>query len=220
MNKIRIYIVDDHPVMCKGLKLLFNAEKDFEVVGTATDGKKALNDIEQLNPNIVLTDISMPEMSGLEVLRSIKQRNPDLQVIILTMHKENEYVFNALEEGASAYVFKDDQEDLLLKTVRDVNSGKYMLPAAISDVIMHRFKALESKTPTAKNELHLTSRESDILQRVIEGQSNKMIAYDLNITAKTVSVHRYNVMRKLGAKNAADLVRIALDTPGLLKNTV
>lgn len=209
-------------VVRQGLRALLTTERDIEVVGEAETGRQAVEMARQLHPNVILMDIVMPSLNGLEATRQIKKQIPDTKVLILTSYGDDEYVQRLTEVGASGYLIKQSAAAELLKAIRDVEKGNM----ALSPSIAGRFQqpptapsASNKPSPGLLNESHLTPREAEVLQLIAEGQTNKQIAAELGISAKTVEKHRQQVMNKLKIHDVAGLTRYALSKGVIKSNT-
>ena len=214
-HRIRLLLVDDHAVLRAGLRTLLNAEPDMEVVGEAADGKQAVQKVAELEPEVVLMDISMPVLNGLEATRQIRRAHPQVKVLVLTMHDSEEYLFQVLEAGASGYVPKKAADTELINAIRAVYRGEaFLYPTAAKALIqdyLERARAGEESDSFDR----LTEREKEVLKLVAEGYTNQEIAYMLVISVKTVETHRARIMEKLEFRTRAELVRYALNR-GLL----
>jgi two-component system response regulator NreC len=217
MRKIRILLADDHTILRAGLKMMLNAQSDMEVVGEAQDGRYALHEAQRLLPDIVLMDITMPDLSGIEATKQIKKLLPDVKVLILTMHEHDEYVFQALRAGASGYMLKEAADTELITALHVIQSGQfYLSPTAQSVVVgdyLQRVRTGEEKDSYST----LTEREREILKLVAEGYTNNQIAERLVISPKTVDTHRTHIMDKLNLHSRAELVKYAMRR-GLLED--
>ena len=204
-------------VVRQGLRALLTTEKDIEVVGEAETGREAVELTKQLHPNVVLMDIVMPSLNGLEATRQITKQVPESRVLILTSYGDDEYVQRLTEVGATGYLVKQTAATHLLKAIRDVDRGEM----AFSPSIASRFQASgqgSSKSPTDNvGASHLTPREAEVLQLIAEGETNKQIAANLGISSKTVEKHRQQVMNKLKIHDVAGLTRYAL-SKGIIKS--
>ncbi len=208
MPDIRVLVVDDHAILRDGIRSLLERQPGIEVVGEAANGLEALQQAAALMPDIVLMDIAMPVMDGLEATRRLREAYPGIKVLILTQHDSREYVAPLLQAGAAGYVLKRSGGREVVAALRQVQEqGTYIEPALLRQAL-----AGPSSQPagTGAPGEKLTERERDVLRLVVEGRSNKEIARALSISPKTVSVHRTNIMSKLGVQNSADLVRFAL----------
>ena len=210
MNKIRVFLADDHLILREGIRSLLQKVPDIEVVGEAGDGREAVAKTEQLVPDVVLMDITMPELSGLEATQQIKQRNPQIKVLILTMHETGQYLSGMLKAGASGYVVKTTASSELISAIRAVHQGDVYLYPSIARMLvedyLQKVKAGEEKT----NYEGLTPREREILRHIAEDKKNKEIADLLGISVRTVQTHRTNLMDKLGAHDRTELVKYAI----------
>jgi DNA-binding NarL/FixJ family response regulator len=217
--KKRILIVEDHNLLRQGLRSLVSTMPDFEVAGEARDGKEAIHQAQLLRPDLVLMDLSMPGMNGMEAAAQIKRRMPEVRIIALTAFKTDEYVREALRAGADGYVLKDASYEELVMALRRVSAGKRFLSADVSgrlvDTLLHGAvggRSAASSAPWDK----LTARERSILKLIAEGRTNRSAAEFLNVSPKTVEKHRASVMHKLGLKNVAELTLVALES-GLIE---
>lgn len=205
MKKVKVILADDHTVVRKGIKSAI-ANNSIEVIAEASTAEEVLSFLEKKEVEMVVTDISMPGISGLELCEIIREKYPNTQVLILSMHKDHDYVIKAFQVGAMGYLTKDADETEFYTAIEMVSQGKKYLSSYVSDVLASQLLNKNQKHQTEK----LTSRESEILSKIVLGLSNKQIAEDLFISARTVDTHRTNMMKKLHASNAAELVRIAL----------
>jgi len=207
---ISIVLADDHVMVRQGLRVLIEAEKDLSVVGEAEDGLETLKLVERLKPNVLVLDVMMPGLNGLEALAIIRQRIPDTQVVILSMYPNEAFVVEALKQGALGYVLKCCKSIHLLKAIREAASGRRHLSPPMSE---HSIEVYLEKAKSATMDPHdtLTPREREVLQLTAEGHSQPEIAKRLHISPRTVEMHRKNLMRKLGLRNQADLIRYAID---------
>jgi len=205
--KIRILIADDHAILREGLRALLGYYDDIEVTGEAEDGAQALARVNELAPDLVLMDIAMPEMNGLDAARAIHQQHPGIRILILTQHEDRQYVLPLLQAGASGFVSKRALGNDLINAIRVVMRGEtFLYPSAATAVVdeIRQRGALGDATQS------ITPREMEILQHIVSGQTNAEIAATLSLSIKTVEWHRANLMSKLAAHSAADLVRYAL----------
>lgn len=206
-DKLRVLIADDHTIVRSGVHLLLEGEADIEVVGEALNGREALQQAEKLKPDLILMDISMPEMDGLEATRQVKTRWPNIQVLILTMHRSDEYFFEALKSGASGYILKAADTDELVNAVRAVGKGEvFLYPSMAKKLLEDYLRGLENHNQI---DTLLSEREIEIMRLLVEGYSNKEIAAELVISLSTVHTHRGNLMRKLGLSSQRELVQYA-----------
>ncbi len=206
---ISILLADDHIVVRQGLKALLEAEPDFHVLGEAADGLEAVQLVERLQPDILLVDVMMPGLSGLEATRQVRERYPKTQVVVLSMHSSEAYVLEALRNGAMGYVLKDSDATALVQAVHEAYEGRRYLSPPLSDVIIDAY-VNKSRETTLDIYDTLTNREREVLQLASEGRTNADIAQRLGISPRTVEIHRTNMMRKLGLHSEHELIRYAL----------
>ena len=205
--KIRVLIADDHTIVRSGVRLLLEAEADIEVVGEALNGREALTLAEALRPDVILMDISMPEMDGLEATRMVKARWPAINILVLTMHRSDEYFFEVLKAGASGYILKAADTEELVNAVRVVGHGEvFLYPTMAKKLLNDYLRRLEAGSE-AKSPL--SEREEEILRLLVEGYSSKEIAARLVLSLSTVHTHRGNIMRKLGLSSQRELIQYA-----------
>jgi len=210
-KKVRIVLAEDHTILREGLRALLSADAKFEIVGEAADGRQAVRTVEKLGPDLVMMDLSMPRMTGMDAIREIKKRYPETKIIALTVHKTEEYLRTTLQVGANAYVLKDATRDELLMAIENVLKGQtYLSPGVSEKVIEGYLEGKESRLPSSTLGL-LSPREREILKLIAEGYKNKEIAADLCISLKTVEKHRANLMKKLDLHNAAALTAYAIE---------
>ena len=204
-----IVLADDHTIVRQGLRLLLEAEPDFSIVGEASDGLEVAGLVDRLRPDVLVLDLMMPGVSGLEVTRNVCQQFPETSVVILSMHADESYVLAALKNGAAAYVLKDAGADDLLQAVREVVQGRRYLSAPFSQVGIDTYTKRAESTPLDVYDT-LTSREREVLHLTAEGYSSTDVGRVLSISPRTAEAHRANLMRKLGFHSQADLIRYAL----------
>jgi len=204
-----IVLADDHTIVRQGLRLLLEAEPDFSVVGEASDGLEVTGLVDRLRPDVLVLDLMMPGVSGLEVTRNVCQQFPETSVVILSMHADESYVLAALKNGAAAYVLKDAGADDLLQAVREVVQGRRYLSPPFSQVGIDAYTERAESTPLDVYDT-LTSREREVLHLTAEGYSSTHVSGVLSISPRTAEAHRANLMRKLGFHSQADLIRYAL----------
>lgn len=210
-NKKRVVIAEDHTILRAGLRALLSFQNDLEVVGEAGDGREAIRVVDKHVPDLLLIDLSMPKLNGMEAIKEIRGRHPQIKIIVLTVHKSEEYIVASLDAGADAYILKDASQNELLLAIEYVMSGKVFLSPSISGKIVDVY--LEHKNNKKINSLKdvLTSREKEILKLIAEGFKNKDIADHLCISSKTVEKHRSNLMQKLDLRNTAALTAYAIE---------
>lgn len=208
MSKNRILVVDDHLIVREGLKLIFETEEDYEVVGEASNGEDALTLIEQLKPDVVLMDLSMPKKSGIEALRALKERNNLIPVIILTTFNDNALIREGLSLGAKGYLLKDSTRDELIRTVASAIRGEILLQPEISSIIFHVKEELSQSDSYINS--GITERELFILQSIARGCTSKEIAINMNISERTVKAHLTNIYAKLKVDSRSEAVATAI----------
>jgi DNA-binding NarL/FixJ family response regulator len=209
--KHRTLIVEDHNLLRQGLRSMVSGLPDFEVVGEAREGKEAIRQALALQPDLILMDLSMPGMNGIEATAQIKRRLPQIRIIALTAFKSDEYVREALRAGADGYVMKDASYDELLIALRSVMTGKTFLSPDVSGHLVDRFLSRGQALATSRPWDTLTTRERSIFKLIAEGRTNRAAAEYLNLSPKTVEKHRASVMHKLGLRNVAELTLVALE---------
>ena len=210
VNKIRVVLAEDHTLVRKGLKAILSGYPNIEVIGEASDGREAVQLAETLHPHVVVIDINMPGLNGLEATDRIKHRCPDVRILVLSMHANEEYVLQVLRSGASGYLLKDSATEELVKGIESVNEGEaYLSPRISKTVIADYVRRTDAEDQRAPHEM-LTPREREILQLVAEGHTSKEIAEQLHLSIKTVETHRANLMDKLDIHNRAGLIRYAI----------
>jgi DNA-binding NarL/FixJ family response regulator len=209
---IRVVLADDHPIVRQGLRTLLEAETGCRVVGEAADGLTALDLITQLQPDVAILDVQMPDLGGLEVARRVHGKSPDTRVIMLSMHSDEPYVLEALQHGALAYVLKGSATTDLVEAVSAAMAGKRFLSAPLQERALDAYarRADETARPPDRYDL-LTQREREVLQLAAQGMSNGEIGERLAISARTAETHRSNFMRKLGLQSQTELVRFAVN---------
>jgi DNA-binding NarL/FixJ family response regulator len=207
----RIVIAEDHTILREGLRALLSAEPQFDVVGEAEDGRAAIRLCEDLVPDLVLMDLSMPRMHGLEAIKEIKRQSPDVKIIALTVHKTDEHILATLQAGADGYVLKDATHSELVMAIKNVLKGKRYLSPGVSEKVIEGYLEGKETLRTRSAWDTLTRREREILKLIAEGYKNKEVADYLCISLKTVEKHRANLMKKLDLHNAAELTAFAVD---------
>ena len=214
-KKQRILIVDDHTLLRAGLRALLAQDPGIEIVGEASDGRDAVRAVGQLTPNLVLMDLTMPGMNGIEAVTEIKRRYPDVRVLVMTLHKTEDFIHASLKAGADGYILKDATHDELRVAIRSVLQGKTYLSMDVSGKVVSGYLGGGKSASGSSVFDTLTHREREILKLVAEGNPNKVMAEFLSLSVKTVEKHRSNLMAKLGVHNAAGLTAFAIEK-GLL----
>jgi DNA-binding NarL/FixJ family response regulator len=211
MEKIRVLLADDHTVVRQGLHALLEAEPDITVVGEAETGREAVQLAKKLSPDVVVMDIAMPNLNGLEATRQIAKEVPNTKLLVLSSYNDDEYVYQVTEAGAMGYLLKQTAATDLIKAVRETKAGNaFFSPAITKRLVEHYRDAFLRGVSASKGTGHLTSREIEVLQLIAEGKANKQIAADLSISIKTVEKHRQQLMDKLNIHDIAGLTRYAI----------
>lgn len=210
-QKARIVIAEDHTIVREGLRVLLCSDPDFEVVGVAEDGRQAIQCAEKFEPDIVLMDLSMPGMHGLEAIREIKRQVPDTKILVLTIHKDEECVLAAFQAGSNGYVLKDATPSELVTAVKTILKGKSYISPTVSEMVIEGY--VEGRTALKQRSSWdtLTPREREILKLIGEGHKNKEIAHILCISVRTAEKHRTNLMKKLDLHSVSALTALALE---------
>ncbi len=209
MKKIRVLLVDDHAILREGIKALLEKQDNIEVIAEAADGREAIPKVAQSRPDVVVLDISMPMMDGLESTRQIKRENPDIKVLVLTMHDNEEYFFQLLRAGASGYVTKKSVSRELVSAIEAVYRGDSFFCPSMAKFLLSDFLRLDKAVENIDQE-DLTPREREIVKLIAEGYTNQQIADLLHRSVKTIESHRSNILRKLDIHDSIELVKYAV----------
>jgi DNA-binding NarL/FixJ family response regulator len=209
MKTLRIYIAEDHETVREGLKLIINSQDDMEVCGDAADGQTAVEAAKQLQPDVVLMDVTMPQMNGLKATKKLKQLCPNMKIVTLTRHTDDGYLQELLRAGASAYILKQSASTELLRAIRAVAAGGNYLDPAIAGRVIGGY-AKRAIGNNASDKTTLSERETEVLRQIAWGYSNKEIAHQMSISVKTIEAHKANAMRKLAMTSRIDIVRYAI----------
>ncbi len=211
-HKIKVALVEDHQLVRDGIRSLLNNTQTIEVVAESDSARKMLSMLESIKPDVMLVDISLPEMSGIELARTITTNHPEIRVIILSMHTEQEYIFNSLRSGAKGYLHKSISREELIEAIEQVYQGNEYFSKEVSGIILKSYLK-QIKNPERADEYEdkkLTAREHEILRMVAQGYSNQLIADKLFISVRTVESHKNHIMQKLELTTTVDLVKYAL----------
>lgn len=208
MEKINIVLADDHVLVRNGIKAMLDSDTEIKVIGEASNGREALEVAKRLKPDILVLDIRMPEMTGLEAAEKLDSFSPNTKAVILSMHDSEEYVLQALDAGAFGYLLKDTDKNEFIKALKQIHGGNKFFSGAVSNVLANR---LLNNKPYIKNtavedQYHLTKKEKEILRMVIDGKQNKQISESLGKSVRTIETHRFNIMKKMNVNNAIDMV--------------
>jgi two-component system response regulator NreC len=209
-SPVRILIADDHTILRAGIRSLLDMVPEFQVVGEVDNGKDAIHQAGQLKPDVLLSDLSMPKTNGTEAIQRINSRYPGIKILVLTVHKTEEYVHAALKAGANGYILKDDSSDELINAINNIMAGKtYLSPAICNDVVMGYLADPDKEKISSSLDL-LTTREREVMKLIAEGYRNKDVAEYLSISLKTVEKHRSNMMKKLDLHSASSITSYAI----------
>jgi DNA-binding NarL/FixJ family response regulator len=210
-KKLRILVADDHELVRSGIRGLLRARRGWIVIGEATNGREAVEKAGKLKPDVVIVDVSMPELDGIQATRQIRKANPNTEVVILTMHESDQMVRRVLDAGARGYVLKSDLAAHLAKAVKHVAARKMFLTPKVSDIVLKGFLKTQNEPERGEHSQVLpTPREIEIIRLLAEGKANKRIAAALGITIRTVETHRANIMLKLGLHSLTELIHYAI----------
>jgi len=206
---IKIIVVDEHKILREGLSSLINKQPNMKTIGEATDGREAIEIVNKLSPDLVLMDVTMPNLNGIEATRKIKSKKPNIEIIALSLHSDRRYVLGMIEAGVSGYLLKECAFDELVQAINTVMDGKKYLSPEISDILIEEYT---TKNSNDKSTIYskLTPREREVLQQIAEGKSTKEIAKNFSISIKTVETHRQHIKKKLKATSIAKLTKIAI----------
>jgi len=211
MEPFRVVLADDHILVRQGLKRILEEMADLEVIGEAGNGLELLKLLERITPQMILLDISMPNLRGIEAIREIKTRHPEAKILIITMHKDKEYLYQAISAGANGYFLKEDADTELSTAIETIRRGKvYISPLLSGDLADDWAQTYRAKSKLPYEPDTLTTREREVLKMIAEGKSSKEVADLLFISVRTVERHRANLMDKLGLKKTADVVKYAI----------
>jgi len=210
-NKQRIFIAEDQTIVRDGLRALLSSNPNFEVVGEAEDGREVIRNIEECNPDLILMDLSMPRMNGMEAIKEAKKLLPDTKILVLTIHKTEEYILPVLKAGADGYLLKNDTQEELMTAIKSVLEGKSYLSPGVSQKVIEGYVEGSKTVKTKSSWDTLTQREREVLKLIAEGYKNREIADDLCISIKTVVKHRANLMEKLDLHNISALTTFAIE---------
>jgi len=220
MDTIKIILADDHQIVRNGIKILLESEKEISVIDEASNGLEALQKCKELKPDLLIVDIRMPEMNGIETVKNLPAYSPETKALVLSMHDEEEYILQSIEVGAYGYLLKDSSKEEFIEAIHTVNEGEKYFTGDISNILVNSYLNIKSKkiTPTdilSGNDYQLTKREKQILHLLYEGINNKEIAEQLGKSIRTVETHRFNIMKKLGVNSVLELMKKIEQEPGL-----
>ena len=211
MEKISVFLVDDHEIFRNGVKQLVNSEVDLQVIGEASSGEDALAQLVNIKPDIVIMDIGMPGMNGLETSRSLLKNNPGTKILFFSLYDREDYVGSVLEMGGYGYILKDTSNKIFLSAIRTVHAGNYYFIGDVTDILVKKYKELFNASPSlvTTGDFSLSKREEQILTMIHNGVNNKDIADGLGISIRTIETHRLNVMRKFKVNSIEEAMEIA-----------
>ena len=217
---INAVLADDHELVRKGIKILLEDDGAIQVVAEASDGAEALQKIGDTKPDLLITDIRMPGMDGLQTTQAVKDQFPDVKILVLSMHEDEDYIMKSVEYGADGYLLKDTSKPEFVKAIDVVMSGQKYFSGDISNILVNSYlnaktKKTSQSAGSTSGEKILTKRESQILSKIYIGVSNADIASELGKSVRTVETHRFNIMKKLGVKNVAELLRTIDNNPNI-----
>ncbi|NLR62471.1 response regulator transcription factor [Chitinophaga polysaccharea] len=207
MKKIGVFLVDDHEIFRNGLKQLINSEADMEVTGEASSGEDAIQQLAEIQPDVIIMDIRMPGMNGLETSIQLLEKNPRGRILFFSLFDEPDYVAAALEMGASGYILKDTSNKIFLSAIRTIHQGRYYFIGEVSDVLVKKYlDARQAAGNGGTPEISLSRREEQIMRMISQGHNNKDIAESLNISIRTIEAHRMNILRKFQVNSIEEAV--------------
>lgn len=207
--RVKLLLADDHQIMRQGLLALVNAEPDMDVVGEAGDGRQAVKLALKLRPHVVLMDINMPDLNGIDATRQLLAQAPEIKILALSMHTNRKLVLGMLQAGASGYLLKDCAFEELITAIRALANGQIFLSSKVAGTLLKDYRKLAAFEDQLQS-FPLTAREREVLQLIGEGRASKEIAHALSLSVKTVETHRRNILQKLNLKNTAELIRFAI----------
>lgn len=209
METVKLLIVDDHELIQNGIRDMLKPIKRFKIVANAMNGKEAIEKAREFKPDIIFTDISMPVMNGIEATKIITSENPEIRILALTQHEENEYVLQFLNAGGDGYLLKNSTKDDFIEAIDTVLAGNRYLSKQVSEQMISNLVSKSTASAEDSENIHLTKREKEIIQKIADDQSNQQIADELHISLRTVETHRRNIMQKLKVKTVVALLKYA-----------
>lgn len=226
MNTIRVILADDHVIVRNGIRILLESDGEVQVIAEAANGMEALEKAKQLQPDIMISDIKMPVMNGIEATSKLHEVAPNAKALILSMHDDEEYIIKSVESGASGYLLKDTTKEEFSKAIHAIMDGQKYFSGDISNILVNNYLNIRGGKSYASlasseepmHDYHITKREKQILQMVYQGHSNKSIAEELGKSVRTVETHRFNIMKKLEVSNITELIRKIDNEPYLLSS--
>ena len=221
---IKVILADDHEIVRKGIKVLLEGEDDIQVIAEASDGQEALEQVKVLNPDVLIVDIRMPVLNGIDTTLKMRSSAPDTPVLVLSMHDDEAYITQSIDSGAMGYLLKDTSKEEFIKAIHTIHKGDKYFSADISNILVDNYLNIKSKastapTPITQDAYHLTKREKQILNLIHDGISNKDIANQLGKSIRTIETHRFNIMKKIGVNNITELL-LKIERDPALKNDI
>ena len=225
MDPIRVILADDHQIVRNGIKALLENEEEVVVIDEASNGHEALEKCRQHHPDLLIIDIRMPEMNGIETVKRLPDYAPSTRALVLSMHDEEEYIIQSIEVGAAGYLLKDSSREEFLKAIHTVHEGEKYFSGDISNILVNNYLNIKSRKQSGnvealENDYHLTKREKQILHLLYEGINNKDIAEQLGKSIRTIETHRFNIMKKLGVNSVLELMKKIEKEPALKSEIV
>ncbi|MDX2188919.1 MAG: response regulator transcription factor [Bacteroidota bacterium] len=210
MTKIKVLIADDHQVVRRGISTLLEDENDIEIIGEASDGLETLEKVKNHMPDIVLLDISMPKLTGIETAGLITKKFKTVKTLIFSMHHNEDYIIKSVESGASGYILKDTTKEEILQAIRKIHAGEKYFTHQVSNIIIETLASKPKKNGLKKDTYNISKKELVVLKQIVNGKNSREIAEILNLSIRTVDNHRARIMKKTAVKNAVELVKLAL----------
>lgn len=211
-NKISVLLVDDHHLVRNGIKSSLESDASIMVIGEGSNGQEAIEKVRLLQPDVVVIDIAMPEMNGLEAAAIITKDFPSVNVLMLSMHDDQDYVLGSLEAGASGYLLKDTSKEEFIKAIKTVHEGNKYFSSDVSEIIAKGYlQRVNNPAKKLDSDTELTKKEIAVLREIVKGRNNREIAEEFDKSVRTIEAHRFNIMKKLQVKNAVELVRVAIE---------
>ena len=209
MESIKVLLVDDHEIVRKGVQLLFEGESEIEVIEETSSGEEAIEFVKDNFVDIILSDITLPGMSGIDLVKEIHEKHPKISMLMFSMHAEDEYIIDALNAGAKGYIPKVVDQFEIVSAIKEISEGRMYFNNSVSGALARQIRSLNNGK---KSKDKLSEREVEVVNHIVKGLNNKEIADKLFLSKRTIDNHRSNLMKKLGARNTADIVRIAINT--------
>lgn len=210
-DRITVLLVDDHHLVRNGIKSSLESDPEIVVIGEGSNGLEAIDQVRMLQPDVLIIDIAMPEMNGLEAATKISADYPGVNILMLSMHDDQDYVLGSLEAGASGYLLKDTSKEEFIRAIKTVNEGNKYFSSDVSEIIAKGYLQRVNNPKKIDSDTELTKKEVAVLREIVKGRNNREIAEEFNKSVRTIEAHRFNIMKKLQVKNAVELVRVAIE---------